>query len=109
MLIQPLIENSVKHGVRSLKSDGHITVSFEIKENTLIVIVEDNGVGRAHAQQYRDSSHNGLGMKILQERLTLLNEKKRTDIHHIKIIDLFNNGSPSGTKAEVHLMLEKAL
>lgn len=108
MLIQPIIENAVKHGIRGLKKEGRITVTFNSNRETLIVIIEDNGVGRKYAQQYNRHEHNGMGMKIIQERLTLLNEKNQTGLHQLKIADLFDNGVPIGTKVEIQLMLVKS-
>ncbi len=108
MLIQPIIENSIKHGIRSLKKEGRITVTFNSNVETLIIIVEDNGVGRTYAQQFKRHEYNGMGMKIIQERLTLLNEKNHTDLHQLQITDLFENGAPIGTRVEIQLMLVKS-
>lgn len=108
MIIQPIIENAVKHGIRGLKKNGRITVTFNTNDETLVVIVEDNGVGRAYAQQLNRSEHNGKGMKIISERLTLLNEKNHTDLHQLQITDLFENTTPIGTRVIIQLMLVKS-
>lgn len=108
MIIQPIIENAVKHGIRGLKKNGRITVTFNTNDETLVVIVEDNGVGRTYAQQLNRSEHNGKGMKIIQERLTLLNEKNHTNLHQLQITDLVKDSSSIGTRVLITLMLLKA-
>jgi len=107
MLIQPLIENAVKHGIRGLNRVGHITVTFQSKDETLTVEVKDNGVGMEYAQKFSKSEHNGMSIKIIQQRLSLLNIKNSTNLHQIQFFDLHESGSPSGTRVEIRLMLTK--
>ena len=46
MLLQPFVENSIKHGIMSLESDGQISVIIESEgEDHLRVRIEDNGIG----------------------------------------------------------------
>ncbi|MEM0997842.1 MAG: histidine kinase [Bacteroidota bacterium] len=44
MLVQPLLENAIKHGLRP-QGKGNVTISFQRRENALYVLVEDDGVG----------------------------------------------------------------
>ncbi|WP_315824105.1 sensor histidine kinase [Paraflavitalea speifideaquila] len=54
MILQPYVENSIRHGVRYRHDKkGHIKVSFQLNEQYLICQVEDNGVGRKKAGQYK--------------------------------------------------------
>ena len=108
MLIQPIIENAVKHGIRGLKRNGQITVTFFTKDESLVVIVEDNGVGRDYARQLNRSEHNGKGMKIIQERLVLLNQKNNNNLHQLHITDLFENSTPTGTRVVIQLKLVRS-
>ncbi len=69
MLLQPLVENAVKHGVARLAENGYVELSFMPKGNILAIQVKDNGPGF--------SSHNhsdGHGLKLVQERIQLLNK-----------------------------------
>jgi len=68
MLLQPLIENAVKHGVAG-KKDRHITVQAKQSGHDLQLIVEDNGEGFDIAK-----NNTGFGLKLSQERIELLNE-----------------------------------
>ncbi|MDF2884703.1 MAG: hypothetical protein K0R54_5273 [Clostridiaceae bacterium] len=56
MILQPLVENSIFHGLEGLERNGVVKVSAFIEENTLVIKVEDNGIG------------------IDKEKLTRLNE-----------------------------------
>ena len=72
VLIQPLIENAIEHGIKHKEGRGNVTVRFKIIQNMLVVEVEDDGVGRAKAAEIRNSgpkNHAGLAIVILQERL----------------------------------------
>jgi len=103
MLIQPLIENSIKHGIRNLKRKGIIRVDFYLTPDYLKVLVEDNGDGRLPDHNQNEQKHSGLGLKIISQRLDLLNEKYKTTINNIMFIDLKNNDMPAGTRIEITL------
>ena len=107
MLMQTLIENSIKHGIRHLKHKGTIKLDFEkIDNDSFKCIIEDNGVGRLRSAEINKDQKikkESLGLKIIKERLDILNN---SDIGHynIRIIDLYSdNGEPSGTRVEVTL------
>jgi len=45
LLLQPLVENAIRHGLEPLVEGGHINIEARLKSNHLTLIVEDNGVG----------------------------------------------------------------
>lgn len=45
LLIQPLIENSLKHGFANMSVEGNINIRASIAENILLIVVSDNGCG----------------------------------------------------------------
>jgi two-component sensor histidine kinase len=69
MLIQPFIENAIKHGVKSLKSGGSILVSFSIKDTFLICKVIDNGIGYKKAKKQVSKDHRSVALKVTKERI----------------------------------------
>ena len=75
MLLQPLVENSVKHGLSPKVDGGSITLRSRIHEGKLMIQVEDDGVGMsappAVAAQSM-SSGAGIGMMNVAERLHVL-------------------------------------
>jgi sensor histidine kinase YesM len=50
MLAQPFIENAIEHGLKSKEEKGNIEVRFIKKNQTLVLEIEDDGVGRQQAQ-----------------------------------------------------------
>lgn len=78
MLLQPLVENAIWHGLRSKASDRKLTIRFLKKDRQVVCEVEDNGVGIRHSINHKPGSlptHRSVGIANIQERLTLLNEK----------------------------------
>ena len=74
MLLQPLVENSIKHGLEPRIAGGVITLRSRIEHGRLIIEVEDDGVGiapgRAHSSGVLQGT--GIGMKNVRERLEVL-------------------------------------
>jgi len=75
ILLQPLVENSIKHGLSPKVDGGSITIRSRLQEGKLIIQVEDDGVGMsappAVAAQTM-ASGRGIGMMNVAERLHVL-------------------------------------
>lgn len=72
MLLQPFVENAVKHGVSDLRERGEIAVIVCNENNNLNLIITDNGVGfKPRSNQDGGSS---FGLKLSEERIELLNQ-----------------------------------
>jgi two-component system LytT family sensor kinase len=74
MLLQPLVENSIKHGLASKVEGGSIYLRSRLSGSGLVIEVEDDGVGMA-ASQLPDSVSirgAGIGMANISERLQVL-------------------------------------
>jgi two-component system LytT family sensor kinase len=74
MLLQPLVENSIKHGLSSKVEGGSIHLRSRLSKSGLVIEVEDDGVGIAAAQQLavEDARGTGIGMANVSERLQVL-------------------------------------
>ncbi|KQS30714.1 sensor histidine kinase [Dyadobacter sp. Leaf189] len=72
LLIQPVVENAIKHGISALGAHGQLTVSFQKSGTELIIEVKDNGSGFDIS---RKSGGKGLG--LTRERIKLLNKQRR--------------------------------
>ncbi len=107
-LIQPYLENAIWHGLMPKQSAGKLKLEFiKHKKEQLLVIVEDNGIGREAASKLRNKSkdHKSTGMKNIEERLKLLN-KNNKGAFFVKIIDLKSNeGKARGTRIELSIPL----
>ncbi|MFC1222403.1 sensor histidine kinase [Pedobacter sp. BG31] len=68
MLLQPFVENAVKHGVAEKGSNGQIEINFIKVEADLILSITDNGTGFDTAKNY-----DGLGLALSKNRISLLN------------------------------------
>jgi ligand-binding sensor domain-containing protein len=106
MMLQPLVENSIWHGVASLKGRrGRIVLSFSISNGFLCCQIVDNGVGReankANKHSNNGGNHKSVSSEILNERITLLNETLKTKIR-FEIVDLLDEkGNANGTEVKV--------
>ncbi len=69
MLLQPVVENAVKHGLEPKVEGGRVSVRATNKDNMLRLIVEDDGLGFG---QHADSKGTGVGLANLRERLSVL-------------------------------------
>src|SRR5271155_5342978 len=74
MLLQPLVENSIKHGLSSMVDGGSIILRSRLSESGLVIEVEDDGVGMAATPQVESSGMQGagIGMANISERLQVL-------------------------------------
>lgn len=71
MLIQPLLENAVEHGVKPLDREGLITVEITEVKNVLHFTVFDNGSG---INKNNNLNHNSIALKITEDRLAIFNK-----------------------------------
>jgi len=101
MLTQPFIENAIEHGLIPRKKEGHILIVFKRTNGTLILEIEDNGIGRQKARELllkRDRHHKSVATNITRERIDVLNRKLTKKIT-LDIIDLKDEkGKAKGTK-----------
>ena len=74
MLLQPLVENSIKHGLSPKVEGGSIYLRSRVTDARLIIEVEDDGVGMGGTQLEESSSYSGMGigMANISERLQVL-------------------------------------
>ena len=93
MLLQPFVENAVKHGISKKTSDGKITISFNEQANDLLLTVSDNGKGFD-----TEKKSNGLGLPLSNNRIKLLNS-----IYKENRFTLAIQSSVNGTKINLIL------
>ena len=105
LLIQPIIENSFKHGLLHKKEDKRLKIELAKEGNYLFCAIEDNGIGRKKKDNLLDVSRKSSGLKTTLDRLKLLQLTIMREKHphnNMKITDLKNNDTePVGTKVEM--------
>src|SRR5579872_1861076 len=74
LLLQPLVENSIKHGLASMVEGGSIYLRSRLSDEVLIIEVEDDGVGMPASPAIDSVSTrgSGIGMANVSERLQVL-------------------------------------
>jgi len=107
MMIQPVVENCIRHGIKPLENKkGAIDIRFEHKEKNIVCTITDNGVGRSHHTSPDSNTftkHKSYGVDIIEKRLKAFAEFNQTDFG-IQINDLLqNDGSPAGTEVIIQL------
>lgn len=78
LLIQPLLENSIKHGFKHIMYGGHINIELKnIGNEHLEIVLEDNGCGinGIKLNSAKESSNTSMGIDIVRQRIHLLKEK----------------------------------
>jgi len=83
MLLQPIVENAVNHGLFHNEGNGLIKLDFLKNEALLIVQISDNGVGLKKSKEIKANSiktHISKSNSILKDRINLLNQSKEWHI-----------------------------
>jgi sensor histidine kinase YesM len=80
MLIQPLVENAIWHGLLPKENDKWVHIRFFRDTGQLVCEIEDNGIGIRQSLRNKAAghkTHRSVGLNNIQERIALLNEKYR--------------------------------
>lgn len=101
MLIQPYVENAIWHGLLQKEEKGKLWVRFiGVGDQRLRVEIEDNGIGRAKAEELRSKDsirQKSYGMQISRDRIKLINSIAAADTS-VSVIDLAGEeGEGAGT------------
>lgn len=107
MIIQPYIENSIKHGFVYKNDGAKIKLEFKISDNDFLkCIIEDNGIGRKRAKELNknNKTQQSKSTFITTERFALLNQTQQRKGYKINIIDLYDKYNLScGTRVEIDI------
>lgn len=108
MLIQPFVENSIKHGLLHKKGlkELHLTFALNDDETFLICTIQDNGIGRAQSKAIQQKNkHNSFSTSAIAQRLELLYGGANME-NLLQYKDLTDeNGNPTGTVAILQIYL----
>jgi hypothetical protein len=92
MLLQPYIENSLKHGLLHKTGKKELNIIFENKKDFLLITIDDNGIGRqksAELNRIKNKKHRSFATEATQNRIKLLNQYTNRNIA-VRIIDKRN-------------------
>jgi ligand-binding sensor domain-containing protein/putative methionine-R-sulfoxide reductase with GAF domain len=108
LITQPYVENSIWHGLRNMENEKRLTVYFKENHENLIIIIDDNGIGRAEAGEIKAAKigvtkYASKGSIISADRIELLNQQYKTTItlHYTDKKD--KDGNAIGTTVTINL------
>lgn len=90
-LLQPIVENAIRHGIAKRADSGLIEIEAALDENSLVLVVRDDGAGAPIGS----SSHEGVGLSNTRERLDALYGDSASLI--------LRSGSATGTEVRITL------
>jgi LytS/YehU family sensor histidine kinase len=108
LILQPYVENAIVHGLAPKNGEKKLLVVISRGKSKLNCIIRDNGVGRSYSKSTRsmqNAKHKPVAMELTQKRLQLTYDGL-PEYENIEIVDLFDNGKPSGTEVRVWLPLQ---
>ncbi|PHQ55501.1 MAG: hypothetical protein COC16_05130 [Lutibacter sp.] len=80
MILQPIIENSFKHGFKNENKTNTIAVDFKIKNDEFLICeISDNGIGIEKCESFPTSKSSGISFSNINERLRLINESENDE------------------------------
>ncbi|MGQ8337402.1 sensor histidine kinase [Sunxiuqinia sp. A32] len=100
MIIQPLVENAVVHGLSPIRENGRLMIDVTQCDDSICVYVIDNGVGLSKQKEDK-LSQKGFGLKLVEERLAILSHRNKQ-----AKLTIVNNGGGSGTKATLIIPID---
>lgn len=106
MVIQPYVENAIKHGLLPKTGDQQLLIHFKRNAedaDLLEIVIEDNGVGRKAAASKNMADHQSMGMSITENRLRLLKGKKDNKVFVEDLVA--KDGTVAGTR--VHMLISQ--
>lgn len=70
--LQPIVENSIKHGIRGKNAPGHLSIRTYKEGDKYKIIIEDDGIGFDVNQSPKEDGRSHVGMNNVKERLKLM-------------------------------------
>ena len=110
MLVQPYVENAIKHGLAHKEGPKKLDIHFWIENQQLVCQVKDNGIGREKAKQIKANNaryQSSRAMNLTQARIAMLNSYRQSKLS-IMIEDLKNkDGTVGGTNVLLYIHLHQ--
>lgn len=98
MILQPIAENALTHGLQHKTGEKKIAIRILKIENSIQIIIEDNGIG-IQASQKLTTNSNGFGLRMNEERIQMMKAKNGGN-YSFKLTDL-SEQDKEGTRVEI--------
>lgn len=69
IIIQPIVENSIYHGIKNIQGTGIINIDVYKNNNDIYIAVKDNGIGFKESKKFKKSKIGGVGIKNVDKRI----------------------------------------
>ncbi|MCR5848498.1 MAG: histidine kinase [Lachnospiraceae bacterium] len=109
MILQPIIENSVNHGIKEMEGKGKITLDVYAEDDDVCISVKDNGIGMTkemikkvlsgeltEEEKAAPVGAHGIGMDNVIKRIRLFTEREDS-------VSIFSDGEGMGTEVLIRL------
>lgn len=83
LVSQPIIENSIKHAFKGIKYKGLVDINYQVEDDHILIIIGDNGIGFKEGKKGTASAQS-YGIKIIKERIKLINDLMQKKVASIK-------------------------
>lgn len=108
LILQPFVENAIKHGLLHKKGAKRLDIDFVVSEVGCKVTITDNGVGRKRSAEIKARSgagnHESFSTSATDRRLDLIRQMHGARVS-LEIVDLEEGGEATGTQVVVMLPL----
>jgi ligand-binding sensor domain-containing protein/signal transduction histidine kinase len=113
MIIQPIVENAIKHGLAPKNGSGRLEVKLVLRDDMLYCSVDDDGIGWDRANEIKSGrlvKHESTALSVIRERLQII-KSFNGNVGKLEIIDKFKSGfgNKEGTLVEILIPIVKML
>jgi len=98
IIIQPIVENSIYHGIKNISENGIIKINVYKKDNSINISIKDNGIGFKKSKNFKKSKTGGVGIK---------NVVKRIKFYYGKEYGIFIPSTDKGSEVIIKIPLNK--
>lgn len=104
MLMQPYVENAIKHGLWHKKGDKQLQVLFYEREGLIICEIIDNGVGITESKRInkQKGKHQSFSTAANENRIRIIQEKHGNELG-IKMVEIKKGEEINGTRVEIQI------
>lgn len=108
MIVQPYVENAIKHGLLHKKGNKYLTILFERVDEDIVITIDDNGIGREKSNelnQIKKERHSPFSTEANSKRIELLNKGRGRNIGVLFVDKKDEQGVPTGTTVVISIPL----
>lgn len=106
MILQPLLENALLHGIMPSAIDGKILIDIQQQKNYLFILITDNGIGIENSLALKQNNpHKSHGTELIKKRITALSHFGPTAIT-VTMAPAFASGTNPGNKITLAIPME---